>query len=204
MNPRASTWFPLVLMLLLAALTYWLQLTISETGPARRRASDSTPDSIVENLRVTRTAASGLPDYVLTGVRMEHFRTSDTMQDGKPVRGLETTQVTKPSLTHYAPGAPPVRLDAERGVAVGNGDLYEFFDKVVVTRAAVAGNPELVMRTEYLKVQPDRALASTDRPVTITQGDSILTGTGLELDNNARILRLLSQVHGTFIRAAKK
>jgi lipopolysaccharide export system protein LptC len=192
MNNRASTWFPVMLMLLLAALTYWLQLTVNDVGPVRERGPDSEPDFIIDNLRVTRTNAAGLPDYVLTGLRMEHFRNNDT------------TRVTKPALTHFAPGAPPVHLTAERGVVTGNGDQYDFFDHVVVTREAVAGSAELKMSTEYLKVLPDKALASTDRPVTITQGESVLNGVGLELDNNTRILRLLSQVRGTLYRVVKK
>jgi lipopolysaccharide export system protein LptC len=191
MNNRASTWFPVVLMLLLAALTYWLQLTVNDVGPARERGPDSEPDFTIDNLRVTRTNAAGLPDYVLTGVRMEHFRNNDT------------TQVSKPALTHFAPGAPPVHLAAERGVVTGNGDQYDFYDHVVVTREAAVNSAALTMNTEYLKVLPDKALASTDRPVTIIQGESVLTGVGLELDNNTRILRLLNQVRGTFYHVAK-
>jgi lipopolysaccharide export system protein LptC len=192
MNNRASTWFPLALMLLLAALTYWLELTVSDVGGARPRANDSNPDFIVDNFRVTRTNQAGLPDYVLAAPRLLHFR------------GNDITEIEGPSLTHYAPGSPPVHLDAARGVVTGNGDLYEFFDKVVLRREPVGNDPALVMHTDYLKVMPDRALASTDRAVTITQGDSVLTGIGLEVDNNTRILHMLSEVRGTFHRVPKK
>jgi lipopolysaccharide export system protein LptC len=192
MNNRASTWFPVALLLLLAALTYWLQVTVNERGPARERGPDTSPDFIIDNMRVTRTNQAGLPDYVLTGRRMQHFRSNDI------------TQVEQPALTHYAPGAPPVHLTAERGEATGNGDQYEFFDNVVVTRDASAGNAKLTMNTAYLKVLPERALASTDRAVTITQGESVLNGIGMDLDNNTRVLHLLNQVRGTFHRAVAK
>src|SRR5208337_1707238 len=63
MNNRVSSWFPIVLLLLLAALTYWLDLTVNEFGGAHERASGSDPDFIVDNFRITKTNASGLTDY---------------------------------------------------------------------------------------------------------------------------------------------
>jgi lipopolysaccharide export system protein LptC len=191
MISKTSTWFPVALMLLLAALTYWLDLTVGEAGGARDRASGSEPDFIIENFRVARMNASGFTDYVLSATRMEHSREDDA------------TRVTAPLLMHYAPGAPPVRLDAKRGVVTGNGDVTEFYDNVVVRREAGGDQAALLMKTEYLKVFPDRAFASSDRAVTITQGESVLTGNGIEIDNNARVFRLLGEVHGTFHRAAK-
>jgi LPS export ABC transporter protein LptC len=120
------------------------------------------------------------------------------------VRDDDITRVTLPSLIHYAPDQPPVQLDALRGVVTGNGDVTEFFDNVVVTRAAVKDAPALVMKTEYLKALPDHALANTDRAVEITQGESVLTGIGLEIDNNTHVFRLLNDVRGTIYRVIRK
>jgi lipopolysaccharide export system protein LptC len=192
MNNRVSSWFPIVLMLMLAALTYWLDLTVNEVGGSHERASGSDPDFIVDKFRITKMNALGFADYVLTAQRMEHVRDDDA------------TRVTLPSLTHFAPDRPPVQLDALRGVVTGNGDITEFYDHVVVTREAANGNPALVMKTEYLKALPDKALASTDRAVEITQGESVLNGIGMEIDNNTHVFRLLSEVHGNIYRAAKK
>jgi lipopolysaccharide export system protein LptC len=192
MNNLVSRLFPVVLMLLLTGLTYWLDLTVNESGGPHEHPAGSDPDFIVDNFRITRMNATGRTDYVLRAKRMEHVRDDDT------------TRVTLPSLIHYAPDRPPVQLDAQRGVVTGNGDVTEFYDSVVVRREGVNGEPPLVMHTEYLKALPDKAFASTSWPVTITQGESVLTGIGLEIDNNTRVFRLLSQVRGTIYRAIKK
>lgn len=192
MNSRVSSWFPLVLMLLLAGLTYWLDLTVNEFGTTHERASGGDPDFIIDNFRITKMNATGRTDYVLTAKRMEHVRDDDI------------TRVTLPSLIHYAPDQPPVQLDALRGVVTGNGNVTEFFDNVVVTRAAFKDAPALVMKTEYLKALPDHALANTDRAVEITQGESVLTGIGLEIDNNTHVFRLLNDVRGTIYRVIRK
>lgn len=191
MNNKSSIWFPVGLMLLLAALTYWLDLTVSEAGGTRERGASTDPDFIIDNFRVTRMNASGLPDYVLTAQRMEHFREDDV------------TRVSAPALVHDAPGAPPIRLTARRGVVTGNGDITEFYDTVVLTRDAAPNDAALVMKTDYLKVFPDRGFAETDRAVTIVQGKSTLAGTGLEIDNNTRVFRLLGTVRGRFERSGK-
>lgn len=191
MTHKTSTWFPIALMLLLAALTYWLDLTVSEAGAPRDHGAASDPDFIIDNFRISRMNAGGVTDYVLSATRMEHFREDDV------------TRISAPSLTHYVPGAPSVQLDARRGVITGSGEVTEFYDEVVLKRQAGAKDAAMVMRTEYLKAFPDSAFASTDRVVTITQGDSVLTGTGLEIDNNARAIRLLSDVRGTFHRVAR-
>jgi lipopolysaccharide export system protein LptC len=188
MRRSASALFPIALMLSLSALTYWLDLTVNESGGVRERQASAGPDFIIDDFRVTRLNQAGHADYVLTAKRMEHFRDDDL------------TRVASPSLVHYAPDAPPVRVDAQRGVVTGNGDVTEFYDNVMVSRGAAGGEPALLVSTDYLKVLPDAATASTDHEVTITQGRSVLSGKGLEYDNRTRVFHLLGQVRGRFQR----
>lgn len=53
--------------------------------------------------------------------------------------------------------------------------------------------------TASLVVFPDEQRATGDRAVTITQGDSILAGTGLAVDMRARRFQLLSDVKGRYV-----
>lgn len=52
--------------------------------------------------------------------------------------------------------------------------------------------------TGRLTIFPDRDTASTDRKVTVTQGDSILSGTGLRADLQAKRFQLLNDVKGRY------
>jgi len=192
MNNLLSRWFPVVLMLVLAGVTYWLDVIVNEGSGAREHPAGSDPDFIVDNFKVTRMNATGSADYVLTAKRMEH------------VRDENQTRVTLPELIHYAPDKPPVQLDAERGVVTGNGEITEFYDNVVVRRAGVNGDPPLILKTRYLRALPDKALASTDDPVEITEGDSVVTGIGMDVDNNTRIFHLHQQVRGSIYRLLKQ
>jgi lipopolysaccharide export system protein LptC len=52
--------------------------------------------------------------------------------------------------------------------------------------------------TERLRVLPDVDRADTARPVTVTHGDSILVGTGLDVDMTAKRFQLLNDVKGHY------
>ena len=52
--------------------------------------------------------------------------------------------------------------------------------------------------TERLTVLPDAEQALTDERVTVTQGDSILAGTGLRADMKAKRFQLLNDVKGRY------
>jgi lipopolysaccharide export system protein LptC len=192
MNNLLSRWFPVLLMLALAGVTYWLDIIVNEGGGVHEHPAGSDPDFIVDNFKVTRMNATGNADYVLTAKRMEH------------VRDENQTRVTLPELIHYAPDKPPVQLAAARGVVTGNGDITEFYDNVVVRREGINGDPPLILKTKYLKVLPDKALANTDEPVEITEGESVLTGVGMDVDNNTRVFHLHDQVRGSIYRWIKK
>jgi len=75
------------------------------------------------------------------------------------------------------------------------------YDDVVVLRGAYAGRQELRVDTEYLHIVPDRNLIDTDKAISIVEGSRTLRATGLEIDNNARTFKLLSNVRSTYVPA---
>jgi lipopolysaccharide export system protein LptC len=83
-------------------------------------------------------------------------------------------------------------------VVSANGQHVYFQDNVRVTRAAHGANSELIVRTAFLHVIPDENLARTDRTVTISDAATTVTADGLELNNETRVIKLLSNVRGTY------
>ena len=59
---------------------------------------------------------------------------------------------------------------------------------------------ELVMRTSFLHVAPDHHIAKTDRSVTLSDdtNTSTVTAVGLEMNNETRVIKLLSNVRGRY------
>jgi lipopolysaccharide export system protein LptC len=182
---RLTTAGPLLLIGALAALTFWLDQLAH--GPTRDlwRPSRHDPDYIVEKLSGVRLGAAGNASYTLAAVKMVHYPDDDS------------TLLTSPRFVSYGSAKAPVTVTASEGVISANGEHVYFQDDVRVTRAAHADLSELVMRTSFLHVVPDRHIARTDRPVTIADAASTIDAEGLEMNSETRVIRLLSKVRGT-------
>ncbi len=186
MGDRLTAWVPLVLVGLLAALTLWLDRTVQSSARDVTGASRHDPDYIVDHLSVARMSEAGAAKYTLSAVKMVHYPDDDT------------TLLTTPRFVSYGSEQAPVVITASQAVISGRGDHVYFQDDVRVTRAAYGDQSELVMRTAFLHVIPDRNLARTDRQVTLTDAATVVTAVGLELNGETRILKLLSSVRGTY------
>ncbi|MCG6875860.1 MAG: LPS export ABC transporter periplasmic protein LptC [Betaproteobacteria bacterium] len=186
MRPRTSSIFPVALIAMLAALTFWLErLVQGPDGPPVPR-DPGTPDFVIDNLKGTKMNPDGHAEYTLAATRMVHFPASDT------------TEVEQPRLVQWRADAPPVRVSAVRGTVSGDGKELHLQGDVVIVRDKAPGRGELRVETNYLEVIPDAEIARTPEHVVITQDGSRLEGVGMVFDNKARELELRSLVSGTY------
>lgn len=184
MKLSATRVFPLVLMALLALLSFWLERTAREAPPqAAPRAQD--PDYSAEQFRITDFNREGIPVSNLTAARMVHFP------------GDDTTELVAPQLVQTKPAQPRLTLSAHRGTLSRDGEEIFLYDNVVLVREAGAA-PEARMQTSYLHVMRARSLVRTDREVRISEPGRELAARGMEYDNAARRLLLHAEVRGYF------
>jgi lipopolysaccharide export system protein LptC len=183
---RASSLFPLLLMLALAAASLWLERAVQAPERDKSGKMRHDPDFIAEDFGITKMGVTGKPEYILSAERMQHYPDD------------ESTSVVAPRLVQRHDNANPVVIRADRGLITKNGEEANFYGNVVVVREAGRGQNELRVQTEYLQVVPDRDLARTDKPVIITEGRSRFSAGGMEFNNRTRQLALQSQVRGTF------
>ena len=183
---RLTTAAPLLLAGMLAALTFWLDRFAQ--GPARDLTGPSRhdPDFIVDQLTGVRMDASGAASYSLWAVRMVHYSDDDT------------TLLASPKLISYGSPKATVTITSSEGVVSGKGDHVYFQDDVRITRTEYAGASDLVMRTDFLHVVPDQQIALTDRFVTLNDDANVVTAVGLEMNNVTGVIKLLSNVRGTY------
>jgi lipopolysaccharide export system protein LptC len=183
---RLTTALPLIFAGALAILTFWLDRVAQPPDQAGARASRHDPDYIVDGLSAVRMSESGSASYTLSAVKMVHYPDDDT------------TLLTTPRFVSYSSAKSPVTITANQAVVSSSGEHVYFQDDVRVTRAAFGESSELVMRTPFLHVVPDDNLARTDRTVTITDAATTVTAEGLEMNNETRVIKLLSNVRGTY------
>jgi lipopolysaccharide export system protein LptC len=183
---RVSAWFPFLLLASLAALTFWLdqavQLPAGNAGVAKRHD----PDYFVDGLSALKMNPEGKLAYTLFADKMVHFPDDDT------------TRLTKPRWVSLGTGKAAVTITAEQALVSGNGEDVYFEDNVRVVRDPSGKQSRLVLETNFLHVIPDQDIARTDRPVKITDANTVVNAVGLELNSETRVLKLLSNVKGVY------
>ena len=191
MSERLASVFPLMLLALLAVITWWLDQVLQ--GPPVRRDAilRHDPDYIVNGLVGMRMDVAGKVKYTLRAQKMTHYPDDDT------------THLVAPNLATESRYAP-VTVTAKQGLVSSNGENVYFTDNVVVTRAAYADKSEMQLRSSYLHVIPEENIAKTDRPVTIVDANTLVNAVGLEVNHDTSILKLHSQVRGTYHDAKRK
>jgi lipopolysaccharide export system protein LptC len=185
-NDRLITWSPLILLALLATMSFWLDRKVQ---PPAHRADGSTrhdPDFIVEGFSAVKMNPDGTRRYALSAKRMVHFPDDNS------------TQLELPRLVYFDYKRAPVTIRSETAEAVQGGDDVFFRGDVQIIRSAFASNAELGVFTSFLEVIPDKDLAKTDKPVRMVEGSSTASSVGLEFNNVTRELKLLSEVKATY------
>ena len=189
----SSQLFVIVLLALLAGLSFWLQWAVAPVEVVRDGKLRHDPDAIAENFLVRQFDEKGRVKYRLTAPYMMHFPDDDS------------SELKSPTLIHYRPNAPQLTLTGKNAKVTSKGQTVFLWDDVKAVRAATPARPELVARMPDLTVQPDDGTAFTQSPVEITEDKSWVKGVGMHLDNNTSTFELKSQVTGlSYPRRAKK
>lgn len=176
--------FPLVLMLALAALSFWLERTVRDEEGAHPSVRRHDPDYIVDNLSYARYNAQGMVESTLAAAKMLHYPDDDT------------TELIAPRVVQTKPDEPRMTMTAERGTLSQDGEEVFLYDNVLMVREGGPDRSETRMRTSFLHVVRSRSVIRTDRHVVVTEEDRELSGRGMEYHNNSQELFLRERVRG--------
>jgi lipopolysaccharide export system protein LptC len=177
----AARMFPLLLMLALALLTFWLERTVREEGghPSLRRHD---PDYFVENFRVLNYNQSGAVESSLTARKMLHYPDDDS------------TELDLPHLIETRTGQPRTDVSAMRGVLSQDGEEVFLYGNVVLEREATDARSAMRVETSELQYARSRSMARSERDVRIIEERQMISGRGMEYDLDAERIALRERV----------
>jgi lipopolysaccharide export system protein LptC len=183
MFARSAIFFPLVLAIALAIITFWINLTVEQQGPKIDGSNRHDPDYTMNNFVTTQTDASGKLRYVLAAAEMVHYPDDDS------------TVLQRPRFTQYTVDKPYTQIEALRGYVSSNGEEIVLVDNVKVVRQAFEGKGEMQVLTERLVIYPKQDLAKTDSPVVIKQAPkTVIHATGMVFDKKNQTIKLSKRV----------
>lgn len=191
MPGRPTIFFPLGLVILLALITFWINLAVEQQGPKIDGSNRHDPDYTMNNFVNTQTDETGKLRYVLAATEMVHYPDDDS------------TVLQRPRFTQYTTNKPYTQIEALRGYVSSNGEEVELVDNVKVVRQAFEGKGEMQVLTEKLIILPNQDLVRTDSPVVIKQAPkTVITATGMVYDKKTQTVKLLHKVKVHYERPA--
>ena len=192
MKFRINNLLPLLIVLCLAAATFWLRHAIEAPAPQSKRSAGHEPDSIVENFTLRRLSTEGKPQYLIAAKRMLHYPDTDM------------TELVSPQFSRTGIDGARISVRADRGSMTHDATEATFSGNVILQREAGPGYPEFRASTEFLEILTEKNVVRTDRRVDIQEGSSTLSGIGMEFNKTTRQFSLHSQARGSYRAPSRK
>lgn len=182
---RPSSWLPLGVLAMLVALTVWLDQLVQPSGDRGDGSRRHDPDLIVEKFSARKFGEDGRTLYTLAARKMVHYPDDDS------------AHLEKLDFEAREPQQPRVTIASDAGRLLERGDKVWFEGNVVMVREADQRYEASRLTTERLLVLPDSGVARTTGPVLLENPQARVEAGGLEMNNQARTLRL-DRVRATY------
>jgi len=186
MSARGSLWLPLVVLLLLAGLSYWIdhvvQLPLNSS-----QTTKTSPEGIMENFEALRTDPAGNPQYRLSAKRLKHYT------------GSKRTEMEFPRFVQLSGQTGEITTTAKQATVSPEGDEIDLQGEVIVVRAAQPGQSVMTLRTARLLAYPDRNLLRAPTTVEVHDDTMDLRAGAMEYNANQRIIKLSGGVKTRYI-----
>ena len=180
--------FPIGIMALLAALSYWLNIvaTADPVDIGGRFRHD--PDTIVRHFDAVSYDEAGNRKAGLRGAELRHFPDD------------ESSVIQKPFLQRFAVNTGTSTVNANQAVVNSDGSEVDLTGDVRAVRPAQGGKPALTLTAPHMHVLVDEERARTPGFARVQQGSSWISGSGFEADNVTQTFNFHSNVTGSYKR----
>ncbi|MGH6609704.1 MAG: LPS export ABC transporter periplasmic protein LptC [Burkholderiaceae bacterium] len=185
MRDRITAFIAILLLASLAGVSYWYSQS-TRLKNLSTPVSKEGPDFVVNGVTLTQFDDSGRATNRLHASELSHFAPDDR------------SELTQPRLISLRPDQPQVDARAKNARVENGGERVLMTGDVVIKRApGPDGAPPMQLRTQRLLALPDLDRYSTDAPVEVDRGDSVVRSIGMDYDNVERTVKFHSKVRGT-------
>ena len=193
MANKLSTIFVLLLIIIIAFITYWLKTEVEKELLTKNNNNASGPEFYLKNFNNVQTKKNGDIKFTIKAKNMEEFNYA------------EYAILKKPHFTRYKNSKPHSFIKSNHGKVINGGDKYLFTDNVILTRIKTKKKREMRLFTDELNILPNIDIILTKKPVKIIQEPNIeIYGIGMKYDNKEGIVKLLSNVKVHYDNPRKK
>lgn len=190
MIARNTLWLPMLLLLFLAALSFWLDHAVQGTASGTTN-KDFDPESIVENFTAQRSDPSGRLIERLSARKLMHFS------------GSALSELQAPHLVQMSPGSDDYDVTALRASIVHETKEVTLTGQVHVNRIATDKRPALTFVTDKLIVDQEKNRMHAPGPVKLKGPGLSVSATAMEADSDRRFIKLFGRVRAQYQNAKR-
>jgi len=177
----------LLLWMLFALGSFWLVQVVSRGDlDVRVDASNTEPDYFVERFSFVRMTAGGQPRYIISGDKLTHRPSDDTLD------------VVLPVVHTLAPGKPPMTMHAKTAHIDQTSNVVDLKGDVDIRRPQLGAVQAMTLNTEALTVYTDEDRMQTAQPFELVIGSTTVAGVGMKANNATGQLDVQSKMALTF------
>lgn len=186
MIARGSLWLPLAVLMLLAALSFWIERSV-QVAPNGSQAARTDPEGIMENFDALRTDSNGKPHYRLVAKKLKHYS------------GSKRTELDSPRFVLLDAQTGEISAEAQQATVSPDGNEVDLQGEVNIKREARAGQSELSLLTDRLIIFPDRELLRAPGAVEVRDATLNLRAGAMEYNARQRLIKLTGRVKARYI-----
>lgn len=144
-------------------------------------------DYNIENFQYIQLSKTGKPLYILTGIKMLHYKLTNLFK----VKHLSVSNISPQQHTSIILRSNCAMINDNYTKIYMSGEVYG-------SRIAKNNMKNIYLKTQHLLFLPNYEIAKSDQHVEITIDKLIITGKGIIINNAKREFRLLHDVHGVY------
>ncbi|MDB5949786.1 MAG: lptC [Massilia sp.] len=167
--------------------SFWLVQVINRGDFARGVDAPKTePDYIVDNFSFVRMTQDGKPRYIISGDRLTHRPSDDSLDVVMPV--VQNIASKQPPMTMHAKTA---HIDQTNNIVYLKGD-------VDIRRPPLNATQAMTLKTDALTVFTDEDRMETAQPFDLVVGSTTVSGVGMKANNATGRLDVQSRMQLNF------
>ncbi len=180
-----STYLPLLIMVTLALITWWLARNAPQPeAQVRETAPRHEPDYIMQGVTLQRFDAEGALRVEVRGDHLRHYPDDDTVE------------VDKVHIQSWGQDQQLTSAVAQRAVTTSAAAELRLQGGAQVTRAATTPEQQAIhFSSEFLHVLIDARQVRTHLPVKLLVGTSDVRAAGLDYAEEPQLLQLQGPLH---------
>ncbi len=152
----------------------------------------------------TAVAPSHEPDYTMTQFMVQRFAPDGAMRaqiEGDLLRhypDTDTLEIDNPRIRAVASDGRVTRATARRALSNADGSEVQLLGDAHVVREAITTDAAIEFRSEFLQAFVNLERVSSNVPVIVTQGQSIVRAAAMDYDNLSRVVAFKGKSQAVF------